>query len=79
MLPAAGLGRVGMLPWPLSVRDLAEQVAQVFELGGVAWSGDGARMVKRVGVLPGSGRGLLEAAAAQCEVLITGDVGYHDA
>ncbi len=42
VLPAAGLGRVGMLPKPLSVRALAERVAQVFEVGGVAWSGDGA-------------------------------------
>ena len=73
----AGLGRIGVTNEPVSVRALAERAARVFGLSGAAWSGDGAREVCRVGVLPGSGRSLLDAAQGQCEVLITGDVGYH--
>jgi dinuclear metal center YbgI/SA1388 family protein len=79
LLPRVGLGRVGTLAKPVSVRSLAERVAQVCDLNGVYWCGDGARMVSRVGVLPGSGRSLLDAAEGLCEALITGDVGYHDA
>jgi ribonuclease HI len=79
VIPRAGLGRVGTLPQQVSVKVLAEQVTEAFEVARVQWSGDGARMVSRVAVLPGSGRSLLEAAAGQCEVLITGDVGYHAA
>lgn len=79
VVPRAGLGRVGVLREPASVRALAERAKELFEVSGVSWSGDGDRLVRRVGVLPGSGRSLLEAARGQCEVLLTGDVGYHAA
>jgi dinuclear metal center YbgI/SA1388 family protein len=75
----AGLGRVGALPAAMTVRALAREVAARFSLGGCAWSGHGGRRVRRVAVLPGSGRSLLETAAATAEALITGDLGYHDA
>ena len=79
VVPRAGLGRVGTLPKPLSVRALAEHVATACEVAGVSLSGDGARLVERVAVLPGSGRSLLDAAAGQCDVLVSGDLGYHAA
>jgi dinuclear metal center YbgI/SA1388 family protein len=79
VLPGAGLGRVGELARPLSVAALAELAGEAFEVGGVPYSGDGSRMVTRVGVLPGSGRSAIDTAAGRCEVLITGDVGYHAA
>ncbi len=78
ILPRVGLGRVGTMPAAVSVGDLASRVAQIFELEGVSWSGDGSRMVRQVGVLPGSGRSSLDRAAERCEVLVTGDVGYHE-
>lgn len=79
VLPRGGLGRVGRLGRPKSVRELALETAQAFGIDTVRWSGGGTRVVERVAVLPGSGRSLLEAAAGQCEVLITGDLGYHTA
>lgn len=79
VLPRVGLGRVGTLAEQTSVRRLAENAAQVCELHAVSWSGDGDRMVQKVAVLPGSGRGSIEAASGQCEALITGDLSYHDA
>ena len=79
VLPHAGLGRVGTLAEPLCLCDLAAKTAETFELSSAAWSGDGARRVVRVGVLPGSGRSAMATAAGVCEVLITGDLGYHAA
>ena len=79
VLLQAGLGRVGTLPEPSTVAGLAGRVAEVFAIGGCTWSADSNRTVQRVGVLPGSGRSLIEAAAESCEVLITGDLSYHDA
>jgi len=79
VLPRAGLGRVGVLAEAVRVKDLAQMAARVFESGAVRWSGDGDRLVRRAAVLPGSGRSLLETAAGQCEVLISGDLGYHAA
>jgi dinuclear metal center YbgI/SA1388 family protein len=79
VLVHAGLGRVGTLVEPLTVSALAARAEEMFGLGALSWSGDGRRVVRRVGVLPGSGRSLIDQAAAVCEVLITGDLGYHDA
>ena len=75
----AGLGRVGTLLEPSTVSGLAARVAGVFAIDSCTWSGDSDRMVQRVGVLPGSGRSLIETAAGSCEALITGDLTYHDA
>jgi len=79
VLPRVGLGRVGTLSPPSSVAALAGRAAETFGLSACPWSGDGRRMVDRVGVLPGGGRGLVDEAAGVCQVLITGDLGYHDA
>ncbi len=75
----AGLGRVGTLTRPATVAELARRVGETFDVHGCGWSGESDRTVSRVGVLPGSGRSLIEVAGASCEVLITGDLGYHDA
>ena len=61
------------------MRSLAEMAVRAYELPAAAWSGNAERMVQRVGVLPGSGRGSIDDAAGRCEALITGDVGHHDA
>lgn len=79
VMPHAGLGRVGALAEPLSVSALAARVGETFGLGPVSWSGDGRRVVGRVGVVPGSGRSLIDQAAGACEVFVTGDLSYHDA
>ncbi len=79
VVPRAGLGRMGSLPREMSLRSLAEKVALVYESPRVSWSGDGDAVVRRVAVLPGSGRGSLGSAAGNCDALITGDVAYHDA
>ncbi len=78
VLARAGLGRSGTLREPAALADLAAQVAERFELTNCTWSGDGASMVGRAAVLPGSGRSLIAEAAGH-DAIITGDLGYHDA
>jgi dinuclear metal center YbgI/SA1388 family protein len=78
VLPLVGLGRVGTLPAVTTVAALAQKVAELFELPSVSWCGDGNSAVRRVGLWPGSGRGSLEKALGRCDVLVTGDLGYHD-
>jgi dinuclear metal center YbgI/SA1388 family protein len=76
----AGLGRVGDLPAPMGLGDLARRCS--LELGNPAVrvsSGDPDLAVSRVAVCGGSGAKLArEALAAGAQVLITGDVGYHE-
>ena len=78
VLGRAGLGRSGELAGATTLAALAGRVAELFELTSCTWSGDGERPVKRVAVLPGSGRSMMADAAGN-DVLVTGDLGYHDA
>ncbi|WP_324277113.1 Nif3-like dinuclear metal center hexameric protein [Blastococcus brunescens] len=78
--PRAGLGRVGDLPEPTTLRAFASFVAQVLPetVGGVRAAGDPDRVVRRVAVCGGSGGSLLGAAAAAgADVLLTSDLKHH--
>lgn len=79
LLTRSGQGRVGLLRESASVESLAETMGELLGLSQVAFSGEGNRLVDRVAVVTGSDGGLIEEAAAQAELLITGDLRYHDA
>ncbi len=74
-----GLGRVGALARPQVLSQLAADVAAVLHLPEVRRSAGPEREVRRVACVPGSGASLIDAAAASADVLVTGDVKYHDA
>jgi dinuclear metal center YbgI/SA1388 family protein len=78
--PGAGLGRVGALAEPLSLRAFAERVARALPatVGGARVAGDPDREVRTVAVCGGSGGSLLPAAAAAgADVLVTSDLKHH--
>ena len=78
--PRAGLGRVGRLPEPMTLRAFAEHAAAVLPAtaGGVRAAGDPDRVVRTVAVCGGSGGSLLGAAAAAgADVLLTSDLKHH--
>ena len=75
-----GLGRIGYLAGPRPLEAFVGDVAGLFGLPAIRHTGDGARLIEAVAVVPGSGASLIdEAAAAGVGVLVTGDVKYHDA
>jgi len=75
-----GLGRLGALPAAKPLRDFAAEVAAVLHLSSVRYAGEAERQVRRVAVLPGSGAEAIARGVAQvAEVLVTGDVKYHEA
>ena len=83
---AVGLGRVGTLREPVTLRDFARRVFnQVSEHGmrtaqGIQVCGDLDAMVRTVGVLPGSGDSLFaEVRAAGVDVYVTSDLRHHPA
>jgi dinuclear metal center YbgI/SA1388 family protein len=79
-IASLGLGRLGVLPAPTTLAALAADVAAVLRLPSVRYAGDGAREVRRVAVLPGSGAEAIALGVAQvADVLVTGDVKYHEA
>lgn len=75
-----GLGRVGKMKNPVSLKSLCEIVKQKLSIPYVKVSGEPAREISKVAVCGGAGGDLISAAAfAGADVLITGDVKYHDA
>lgn len=77
--PGAGIGRVGSVA-TVTVGELAARVARHVGLPGLSFTGEPARLVRRVACCTGSGGGLIDAArAAGADVFITGDLKYHDA
>ena len=78
--PSLGLGRVGVLPEAVPLRNFAGRVREALGLGAVRWAGEEGRPVRRVAVCGGAGGELWkEALAARADVLVTGDVSYHTA
>jgi dinuclear metal center YbgI/SA1388 family protein len=72
------MGRVGDLPGPMVLRDVAQRIAEGLPAPSTRMCGDGARSVRRVAVLGGSGASaVLDAIAAGADVLVTGDVRHH--
>ncbi len=78
--PRAGLGRIGRLAQPATLRGFADLVAAVLpaSVGGIRAAGDPDRPVRTVAVCGGSGGSLLGAAAAAgADVLLTSDLKHH--
>ena len=77
---ASGLGRIGELPEALPLAEFAAMVKERLGTGGVRYVGDAGRMVKKIALCGGSGASLLRDAIHQgADVLVTGDVKYHEA
>jgi dinuclear metal center YbgI/SA1388 family protein len=75
-----GMGRLGYAPLPLTLATLAGELAGHLGLPAVRYAGLPSKRVQRLAVVPGSGGSLVGAAvAAGADVLVTGDVKYHQA
>lgn len=78
----AGHGRVGELPAPLSLRELAELAADVLPVGpaGVRAAGDPRRTIRAIAVCGGAGDSFLtDAAGAGVDAYVTADLRHHPA
>lgn len=76
-----GIGKVGLLPYPMTVKEVALAVKDRFGLPFITVYGEDAvqETVSRVAIVPGSGKGSIrDAEKAGAEILITGDIGHHD-
>ncbi len=75
-----GLGRIGHLSAPLPLAQLASRMKDALRLVALRVVGDGARLTDKVALCAGSGASLLRHAhGLGADVLVTGDVKYHDA
>lgn len=75
-----GLGRLGNLPDPMTLRRFIDHLKQSLGLTRLCQIGVDPSGVRRVMVCSGSGGSLLESFfASNANVFVTGDIRYHDA
>lgn len=75
-----GLGRIGTLAEPVTLADYAAHIRNVLAAPLLRYVGNPALKIKKVALCSGSGASLLrEAARAGADLLVTGDVKYHEA
>ncbi|GAB3690113.1 Nif3-like dinuclear metal center hexameric protein [Corynebacterium nasicanis] len=77
---AYGLGRIGELPQPMTLREFTQQVADALPVTewGVRAAGDPETMVQRVAVSSGSGDSFLDAVRGLgVDVYVTSDLRHH--
>ena len=75
-----GIGRVGILPDPMTLEQFLSATAARLECMHLAYQGDLHCQVQKVALCGGSGISYLHAAKkAGADVYVTGDMKYHDA
>lgn len=76
-LPPENIGRVGVLPEPMKLSDLAARCNALLDSHG-GYTGDPDRLVSRVAVLGGAGGGDIEfAQAAGAQAYLTGEAKHN--
>ncbi len=76
----SGLGRIGELDSPVSLRKFAFHLKEKLGLSYVRVAGDPELEVEKVAVCSGSGSGLMKSFfASSGQVYVSGDLHYHDA
>lgn len=79
-VPGAGLGRIGRLEEKMPLADFANRVKRALGCDYLRLAGSSRQLVHKVALCGGSGASLLQTAHRQgADVLVTGDVKYHDA
>jgi dinuclear metal center YbgI/SA1388 family protein len=74
-----GEGRIGRLPQPTPLADAARALRQALRCGPVQFVGEPTSPVQRVAIACGAGGEFLpDAARARADVLLTGEMRFHD-
>ncbi|MGE5422158.1 MAG: Nif3-like dinuclear metal center hexameric protein [Ignavibacteriales bacterium] len=77
---AMSYGRIGELPRPLTMKNLALRVKKKLNIENVRGVGDPSRPLKKIALASGAGSSMIPIAIAEgCDALITGDIKYHEA
>jgi dinuclear metal center YbgI/SA1388 family protein len=75
-----GQGRIGLLPKPTTLSELANLVRARLAASAIGVVGDSSKPIQRVALACGAaGEFLGDAAAAKADVFLTGEIRFHDA
>ncbi|WP_067621964.1 Nif3-like dinuclear metal center hexameric protein [Alicyclobacillus acidiphilus] len=74
-----GIGRIGKLPSPMSLREFADHARTAFGLPHIRYAGDPAAVIETTAVLGGSGSGWIDTARRKgAHAMVTADASHHD-
>ncbi|MFL0247399.1 Nif3-like dinuclear metal center hexameric protein [Candidatus Clostridium stratigraminis] len=74
-----GIGRLAVLPSPLTLIKICNHVKDKLEVKGLRYVGEDSKLIRRVAVVNGSGEDYYEAAfKLGADLIITGDTKYHN-
>lgn len=74
-----GIGRLALLPSPLTLIEICNIVKDKLEIKSLRYVGENSKLIKRVAVVNGSGEDYYEAAfKLGADLIITGDTKYHN-
>ncbi len=74
------LGRSGVLQSKMTLEDLAKHVQHKLNVSQLKYVGDSGKIIRKVAICTGAGADVMkDAKRSGCDVLITGDVKYHEA
>lgn len=74
-----GIGEIAEFTEKMTLRECAEAVKAAFGLLNVKIYGDLEQKIEKAAICPGSGKSVIaEAVRKGADVLITGDIGYHE-
>lgn len=80
IIPSAGTGCLGRLPFALTLKSLAEKTRKVLNAPVVQIVGDPATKIKSVAICTGSADGMLSRIDSTiCDVVIVGEINHHTA
>lgn len=74
-----GLGRYGLLEHPQALGAFAAEISRRLGCASLRLAGPAGRAVQKIGVIGGSGGDYVQEVASKVDVLVTGDVKYHQA
>jgi len=75
-----GLGRIGTNPFPCTLAEYCMLVKEKLKVSHLRVVGDESQIIKKVAVCGGAGTDLIaEASLKHADVLVTGDLKYHEA
>lgn len=75
-----GIGRISKLEEGITLKDLCSKIKKRLNMTQIRVVGDTSTIINKVAVVTGSGADMIKKAKRQgADVLITGDVKYHDA
>ncbi|MGE5416302.1 MAG: Nif3-like dinuclear metal center hexameric protein [Acidobacteriota bacterium] len=78
--PTFSYGRVGELVRPMKLDTLVRKIKETLGLESIRYIGRTDAMLRKVAVVSGSGASMIPQALREgCDVLITGDIKYHEA